>query len=120
MTLMIMTQAADANADQPHPRHSGRLDAPPPDAVPLDSRRRRILFRATHRGMHEADVLLGGYVAPRLAAMTDAELGELEPILDMVDADLVDWMLGRVAVPAHADTTLLRAILAAAHQRGTP
>ncbi len=86
----------------------------------LDARRRKIAFRATHRGMHEADVLLGGYVASRIAGMTTGELDELEAILELVDADLVDWMLGRTPVPPGRDNAMLRAILHAAHTRGTP
>ena len=86
--------------------------------APLDARRRRILFRANHRGMHEADLLIGGYVSPRIAAFTHAELDALEEIMEFVDADLVDWLLGRAAVPEGRRSPMLRAMLDAAHQRG--
>ena len=86
---------------------------------PLDARRRRILFRATHRGTHEADLLIGGYVSPRIGRFTDDELDALEQIMEFVDADLVDWLLGRTSVPAARDSAMLRAMLAQAHQRGT-
>ena len=120
MTLATMTQAAYPSNEQ-GPDERGSNDPGAEGTVrALDPRRRRILFRATHRGMHEADILLGGYVTPRLAAMTDPDLDDLEEILELVDADLVDWMLGRALVPTHLDTPMLRAVLAAAHQRGTP
>ena len=106
MTLAIMNEAAH---DAPDP-----LDAP----NPLDARRRRILFRATHRGMHEADLLIGGYVAPRIAAFSPDELDSLEEVMELVDADLVDWLLGRSAVPSDKDNAMLRAMLDHAHQRG--
>jgi antitoxin CptB len=95
-------------------------EAPPPglEPAPLDTRRRRILFRATHRGMHEADVLFGGFVTARIASFTDAELDTLEEILEFVDADLVDWLLGRAPVPADRDTPMLRQMLDNAHNRG--
>ena len=95
-------------------------EVPPAAPDPLDARRRRILFRATHRGMHEADVLIGGYVAPRIARFSDAELDALEEIMEFVDADLVDWLLGRTPVPPQSDTAMLRDILDAAHRRGRP
>lgn len=80
----------------------------------LDLRRRRILFRATHRGTHENDVLIGGYVAPRLAGMSDAELDALERLLELPDPDLADWLTGRRPIPAAADVPLLRAMREAA------
>ena len=35
-----------------------------PALTPLDIRRRRLLYRATHRGTYENDLLIGGYVQP--------------------------------------------------------
>ena len=40
------------------------------DVLDSDQRRRRLLFRATHRGSHELDLLIGGFVTSRLAAFT--------------------------------------------------
>ncbi|MEJ1976312.1 MAG: succinate dehydrogenase assembly factor 2 [Acetobacteraceae bacterium] len=80
----------------------------------LDSRRRRVLFRATHRGTQETDRLIGGFVAPRLAGFTEAELDAIEAIMDMPDVDLADWLMGRLAIPPEADSPMLRAIHAAA------
>jgi antitoxin CptB len=85
-----------------------------PAELALDTRRRRILFRATHRGTHENDLLIGGYVAPRIAAMTEGELDALEELMDLPDADLADWLTGRKPVPPEADSPLLRAIRDAA------
>ncbi len=74
----------------------------------LDARRRRLLFRATHRGTHEADLLIGGFVAPRIAAMTEAELDALEALLELSDPDLADWITGRRPIAVTADSPLLR------------
>lgn len=78
----------------------------PPEAV----RRRRILFRATHRGTHETDLLIGGYVAPRIALMSGAEMDALEVLLELPDPDLADWISGRLPIPAEHDSPLLRAM----------
>jgi antitoxin CptB len=81
-----------------------------PMFTPTDTRRRRLLFRATHRGTHETDLLIGGYVSPRIATMTDAEMDALEEVMELPDADLADWLTGRLPIPAEVDTPLLQAI----------
>lgn len=90
---------------------------PASDAPPLDTRRRRILFRATHRGTHETDLLIGGFVTPRIAGFTDADLDALEELMELPDVDLADWLMGRRAIPPECDTPMLRAVLAAARSR---
>ncbi len=78
-------------------------DIPAPDA-----RRRRLFFRAHHRGTKEADLMIGGFVARHIAAFTESELDELEEVLEHMDVDLADWLSGRRAIPAEADSPMLR------------
>jgi antitoxin CptB len=85
--------------------------------IPLDNRRRRLIFRAQHRGTHENDLLIGGFVTPRIAAMTDSELDDIEAILELPDTDLADWLTGRQPIPPHADSPMLRRIRTAALNR---
>ena len=79
-----------------------------------DTRRRRILFRATHRGTQETDRLIGGYVSPRLFSFTEAELDEVEAIMDLPDVDLADWLMGRVPIPPGPHAALLQTMRDAA------
>lgn len=72
-----------------------------------DARRRRLLFRARHRGTHETDLLVGGFVAARIAAMDEADLDALERVLELPDIDLFDWLTGRRPVPAELASPLL-------------
>ena len=88
-----------------------------PEADGLETRRRRLLFRATHRGTHENDLLIGGFVAPRLAELTLADLDALEAILEMPDVDLADFLTGRRPIPPESDSPMLRRILAATAER---
>ena len=37
-----------------------------PEQPPRSARRRRLLYRASHRGTRETDLLVGGYVASRI------------------------------------------------------
>jgi antitoxin CptB len=77
----------------------------------MDARRRRILFRARHRGTHETDLLIGGFVAETVGAMEEADLDALEAVLELPDPDLFDWLAGRREVPAEAETPVLRAMV---------
>jgi len=88
---------------------------PPPGADPglRDPRRRRLLFRATHRGTHETDLLVGGYVAQRIDRLTAADMDALEQVLELPDTDLADWLTGRRPVPPECDSAMLRAMCAA-------
>ena len=88
------------------------IAADPSAAPSTDPRRRRLLFRATHRGTHETDLLVGGFVAQRLHGLTDDEMDALEAIMELPDADLADWLTGRRPIPQEADTPMLRRIRA--------
>jgi antitoxin CptB len=83
-----------------------------PDAPELDARRRRLLFRANHRGTREADLIVGGFVARTIATLSEGELDELEAVLEYPDVDLADWLSGRRPAPTEADTPMLRRIAA--------
>jgi antitoxin CptB len=76
----------------------------------LDVRRRRLLFRATHRGTHENDLMIGGYVAARIGSFSESDLDALERMLELPDPDLANWLSGRAPVPPEADTPILRQI----------
>lgn len=79
-----------------------------------ETRRRRLLFRATHRGTHENDLLIGGFVRARIATLTAAEMDALEEVMELPDTDLADWLTGRRPIPPDCDSPMLRAIKAAA------
>ncbi len=82
----------------------------PPDPAD-DHRRRRLLFRANHRGTKENDLLLGGFVARLLDAFTAADLDALELILDLPDPDLAEWLSRRKPIPADLSPPALAAML---------
>jgi antitoxin CptB len=89
-----------------------------PEPQDLDSRRRRLVFRAMHRGTKEADLMIGGFVARNVAIFTDAELDEIEAVLEHWDVDLADWLSGRRPIPPEADTPMLRRLVAECGQTG--
>jgi antitoxin CptB len=75
-----------------------------------DARRRRLLFRSTHRGTFENDLMFGGFVRTHLAILTDSDVEALEAMMDIPDDILADWLTGRVAIPADKETPMLRRI----------
>jgi antitoxin CptB len=79
-----------------------------PDHSALDTRRRRLLFRATHRGRFENDLMIGGFVRAHLESLTEADLGALETVMEMPDTDLAEWLTGREPIPPKEDTPMLR------------
>jgi antitoxin CptB len=54
----------------------------------LAIRRRRALYRATHRGSKELDFLLGRFAEQTIETMSEAELCVLERLIDAPDPDI--------------------------------
>jgi antitoxin CptB len=82
-----------------------------PKPASLDARRRRLLYRATHRGTYENDILLGGFVQRYIGAFQECELVALEVLLELPENDLADWLTGREPIPTEVDSPMLRRIL---------
>jgi antitoxin CptB len=91
-------------------------ETPPDSRSALDTRRRRLLFRATHRGTHEADLLVGGFVVARIAEFSETELDAVEAVLAQPDPALADWLIGRSPIPRALDSPMLRRMQAAARR----
>src|SRR5215212_3415918 len=70
--------------------------------------RRRILFRAWHRGIREMDILMGRFADAELGALSAGELDEFERLIEVPDPDLFRWLTGEGEVPANYDTAVFR------------
>jgi len=84
------------------------LDDPPP----LAARRKRLIFRAWHRGTKEADIILGSFAERHAEDWGDADLAWFEALLEEADQDVLAWVLGRQPVPERFDTPLMNALQA--------
>ena len=73
-----------------------------------DVRRRRLLFRSTHRGTFENDLMIGGFVRANLASLTETDIDALEAVMELPDTDLADWLTGRMPIPPEEETPMLR------------
>jgi antitoxin CptB len=76
----------------------------------LDARRRRLLFRAWHRGIREMDLLLGQFADAHIRTFTDGDIDLFEQLLEVPDQQLYAWLRGAEEVPSGYDTPLYRRI----------
>lgn len=84
----------------------------------LDDRRKRLRFRAWHRGTREMDLVLGRFVDANVTALTEDEIAALEALMEAPDPELYLWIAGTADVPSNFDSPLFRRI--AAFHKGGP
>jgi antitoxin CptB len=84
---------------------------------PIEHRRRRALYRATHRGTKELDWLVGRYAEARLPTMTDAEMDLFEQFLAVPDPELHAWIMKPETLDGSAFREVIHA-LRAYHKMG--
>ncbi|MCC6466832.1 MAG: succinate dehydrogenase assembly factor 2 [Alphaproteobacteria bacterium] len=63
-------------------------------------RRRKLKFRAWHRGTREMDLLMGRFADAHLDAFGADQLDRFEALLGESDPDIYDWVTGRQAPSA--------------------
>jgi len=86
---------------------SEKLEATVPAGNALETRRKRLIFRSWHRGMREMDLLMGSFAEKHLASLTPDQLDHYERLLDLLDPDVYDWILGRTPYPETVDAGLM-------------
>lgn len=69
----------------------------------LDDRRKRLIFRAWRRGTREMDLVVGRFVEASIDRMDDAELDEIERLMEVPCLELYAWVSGASPVPANYD-----------------
>jgi antitoxin CptB len=85
----------------------------------LDPRRRRMLFRAWHRGMREMDLLMGRFADAEIGSLSEEDLATFETLIELPDRDLLGWLTGEIPTPAEHDTPVFRR-LKAFHRHDAP
>ena len=78
----------------------------------LDPRRRRILFRAWHRGTREMDLLMGRFADSELGALPESDLDDLELLMEAPDRDVFSWLSGELETPGNYDTPVFHKVRA--------
>ena len=73
-------------------------------------RRRRLRWRAWHRGTRELDLILGPFTDAHADGYGEAELARLEALMTEEDTDLLKWTMQQAEPPESVDRTLVSAI----------
>jgi antitoxin CptB len=76
----------------------------------LEALRRKLGFRAWHRGTREADLLIGSFADRHLPEFDAVALGQFQALLKENDPDIYDWMTGRSSVPPEHDNPVTVAL----------
>lgn len=73
----------------------------------LETRRKRLKFRAWHRGTQEADIIIGSFVDRQFDRLSEEDCIWFEHLLSEADLDILSWIMGKVAVPDAFDTDIM-------------
>ena len=84
----------------------------------IEIKKKRLLFRSTHRGTREMDILLGDFFKSNMSDLNKDQLNEFEGLIEIPDDDLYNWAMGRMEIPKEMDTQLLRDFVKSVQSRG--
>ena len=73
----------------------------------MNPRRKQLLFRSHHCGMKENDILLGRFADRYIQKLNDQQLDDLEVLMKQNDIDIINWVIGKTAVPEEFNTELM-------------
>jgi antitoxin CptB len=83
------------------------MNGPNRNSADLDPRRRRLLFRAWHRGTREMDLLMGSFCEGAVGTLSEEELAELERLIELPDPLLYAWISDPTSIPLDFRSELL-------------
>ena len=77
----------------------------------MDQLRKRLLYKACHRGMAETDEMIGGFAKANLGQMSELQLSQFDALLDQLDIDLFNWIMGREPIPDAYNGEIMKMII---------
>ena len=77
-----------------------------------DTRRKRLVFRAWHRGIRETDLILGRFADASVRLFDDDDMNAFEALLDLPDRDILGWVTGSEDIPEDMASPMLDRIIA--------
>jgi len=84
----------------------------------IELRRRRVAYRATHRGTKEMDLILGRFAQARLSGMSESELAVFERFAALPDPMLAGWF-SQAETPKESEFVALIGALREFHGLGS-
>lgn len=82
----------------------------------IQTMRKRLSYRAHHRGTKEMDLILGPFATAHLPGYDADMLSRFEAVLDEADQDFMAWITGQYSVRADADHEIVDAVIAFARK----
>ena len=77
----------------------------------LERRRKRLAFRAWHRGMKELDLLIGGFADRHLGDLNEQQLDRFEALLDVPEPVMYRWLLHQERPSTNYDNDVMDLLL---------
>ena len=77
----------------------------------IENWRKRLTFRAWHRGTREMDLLIGSFADKYINGFEAEDLAIFEEILINNDPDVYDWIIGRQKAPEELKSRVLDLLL---------
>ena len=78
----------------------------------IETRRKKLQFRAWRRGFREMDLLMGSFADAHLGAFNEAGLDEFEALLGIPDWEVYAWLIGQKPVPENYQGPVLDQLIA--------
>ncbi len=75
-------------------------------------RRKRLRYRAWHRGTKEMDLILGPFADANVDSYGIVELDRLEALMNEEDPPLLKWVMRQEEPPDHVDRAFLDLLIA--------
>ena len=75
-----------------------------------EHRLKRLRFRAWHRGVKEADLLIGGFFDRYSAEWGEADIALFEELIEEQDVDIMAWAMGTEPAPERYAGTVMTAL----------
>ncbi len=78
------------------------------DTPEMAALRKKLVFRAWHRGTREADLIVGSFAKKYINSFTQEQVMQFQDLLSLSDPDIYNWITGREEIPSTVDTPVLR------------
>ena len=79
-------------------------------AMPSDADLKRLRWRAHHRGIREADLLVGAFFDSRHQEWSADDRAQFEAMLEEQDVDILAWAHGTCDVPERFQGPMVRSL----------
>lgn len=76
----------------------------------ITDRRRRLTFRAWHRGIKELDLIFGNFLDKHITELSHEDCAWFELLFEENDHDILAWITNKKAPPKKFDTAMMAAI----------